>query len=442
MTEVMSAQTERRISTNSKRIFDWDHLVGSTYTFVLAGGRGSRLKQLTDRCAKPAVPFAGKLKIIDFTLSNCFNSGIRKVSVLTQYQAQSLTHHIKHGWSSLKESADEFFDTVPPSQTNAPAGYSGTANAVYQNLDLLRRSGAKFVLVLSGDHIYKMDYRHLIADHVQRHADVTVACIEVPLTQACAFGVVGADNAGRIRVFEEKPAFPSPMPGRPDVALASMGIYVFDVSFLLQELQRDEADPDSCHDFGRDILPSVISRGMVFAHDFSNSCVNQSSVQPYWRDVGTLDAYWEANMDLLRPLPGINLHDGTWPIRSSRPQPLPGESVLEDEERSGLAIDSLVTRGCNLAGASVRRSMLFSNVSVGSGASVDESLLLPNVKVGRHVVLRRAIIDSHCVLPDGIRIGIDPAEDRSRFTVSDQGVTLVTPAMLGQRVQGEPLICA
>jgi glucose-1-phosphate adenylyltransferase len=432
MIELMEAPVDSGLRRPARQVAAPDQLVKSTYTIVLAGGRGSRLKQLTDWCAKPAVPFAGKHKIIDFTLSNCFNSGIRKVSVLTQYQGQSLGRHIKQGWSALNESLGEFFDVVPPAFKHGPIGYTGTANAVYQNLDLLRDSKAKFVLVLSGDHVYKMDYSQLIADHVRQNADVTVACIEVPLKQATEFGVVGVDAQDRIRVFEEKPAHPTAMPDRPDVALASMGIYVFDASFLIRELERDHANPDSLHDFGRDILPAVIAHGNVFAHDFSRSCVDRSQLQPYWRDVGTLDAYWQANMDLLHPLPDFHIRDHHWPILSTHPHGSAAGLTLGHDEHRGTAIESWISRGCQLFGATVRRSMLFSHAQVGSGSSIDDSLLLPHATVGRDVVIRKAIIDSHCVLPDGIRIGVDPVEDRARFTVSEQGVTLVTPEMLGQ----------
>lgn len=431
MTETMSAPVEYCPPRNQLRTVSPDHFMQSTYAVVLAGGRGSRLKQLTDLRAKPAVPFAGKLKIIDFTLSNCVNSGIRRVSVLTQYKAQSLNRHIERGWSFPDASVGEFVDVVPSQQHGKEGGYSGTANAVYQNLKMLREANAKFVLVLAGDHVYKMDYGRIIADHVQRNADVTVACIEVPLEHASAFGVMRVDDGGRIRVFEEKPVCPSAIPGQCDVALVSMGIYVFNAAFLYAELQRDAVDPSSCHDFGRDIIPRVISDARVFAHDFSRSCVNMIDSRPYWRDVGTLDAYWEANMDLLRPLPELNLYDESWPIHSMQQRLPPADLVLCDAGRLGMAIDSLVS-----SGATVRRSMLFSKVPIGKGSLVEDSLLLPNVVVGRNVVLRRAIIDSDCVLPDGINIGVDPVEDRFRFTVSEKGVTLVTPEMLVQSVLG------
>ena len=378
-----------------------NHLVRATYALVLAGGCGSRLKQLTRLRAKPAMPFAGTLKIIDFTLSNCINSGLRRVGVLTQYKAQSLIRHITRGWGFLDASLGEFVDVVPAQQQIDQGWYSGTANAVYQNLALLRAAAPRHVLVLAGDHVYKMDYSRLIAEHARRDADLTVACIEVPLAQAPALGVVSASTDGRILGFDEKPARPVAMAGRPDVALASMGIHVFNAGFLFSALGLDAADPRSSHDFGRDVIPRACAHAAVFAHDFTESCVNMIGTRPYWRDVGTLDAYWEANMDLTRPLPELNLYDDAWPIRGLQHQLPPAKFVFDDDGRRGTAIDSL---------------------------------LLPDVVVGRNVVLRRAIVDKHCVLPDGIKIGLCPAEDRSRFTVTEQGVTLVTPEMLGQGV--------
>jgi glucose-1-phosphate adenylyltransferase len=411
------------------------HLAQSTYALVLAGGRGSRLQQLTDFRAKPAVHFGGKLRIIDFVLSNCINSGVRRVSVLTQYKAQSLIHHISRGWGFLDSSVGEFVDVVPAQQQTGEAWYSGTANAVYQNMGMLLDADPQLVLVLAGDHVYKMDYTCILAEHVARGADVTVACTEVPLGEASAFGVVRVDGDGRVREFAEKPAQPWPIAGKPTVALASMGIYVFDAGFLRRELRRDDADANSTHDFGRDILPVAVSHARVHAHDFARSCVNMIDARPYWRDVGTLDAYWEANMDLARPLPELNLYDDAWPIRSVPYQLPPAKFVFDDDGRRGMAIDSLVSSGCIVSGATVRRSLLFAKVRVDDGSLVEDSLLLPNVVVGRHAMLRRAIIDKYCVLPDHIKIGVHPDEDRARFTVTDKGVTLVTPEMLGQRAR-------
>jgi glucose-1-phosphate adenylyltransferase len=434
----MAGATNSRIEYRARSAARCDatpeHLVASTYAVVLAGGRGTRLKQLTDCRAKPAVPFAGKLKIIDFSLSNCINSGIRRVSVLTQYKSQSLIRHITRGWGFLDASLREFVDVVPAQQQTGEGWYSGTANAVYQNLDMLREADPQFVLVLAGDHVYKMDYGCIVADHMQHGADVTIACIEVPLAQASDLGVIRIDGDHRVTGFDEKPAHPVPMPGRAGSALASMGIYVFNAAYLYRALTRDAADPASCHDFGHDIIPHAVETASVRVHDFSDSCVNMIGTQPYWRDVGTLDAFWEANMDLTRPQPELNLYDDAWPIRSLQHQLPPAKFVFDDDGRRGMAIDSLVSSGCIVSGAAIRRSLLFSKVRVGDGSIVEDSLLLPNVVVGRNVVLRRTIIDKHCVLPDGIKIGVHPDEDRARFTVTEKGVTLVTPQMLGQNV--------
>ena len=331
-------------------------------------------------------------------------------------------------------SLGEFIDVVPAQQQHGERWYSGTADAVYQNLDMLREADPLYVLVLAGDHIYKMDYSHIIADHVKREADVTVACIEVPLDQATAFGVMRIDADNRVVDFQEKPAKPSPMPDHPGLALASMGLYVFSAEFLYQELARDAGDTASRHDFGRDIIPRILKRARVFAHDFADSCVNTIEARPYWRDVGTLDAYWEANIDLIRPLPDLNLYDDAWPIRSLHHQLPPAKFVFDNDACRGMALDSLVASGCIVSGATVRRSMLFSKVRIGERSVVEDSLVLPNVTVGRDVVLRRAIIDKHCLIPDGLKVGVDPVEDRTRYTVTERGVTLVTPEMLGQHV--------
>ena len=431
MLETISERVAYRSRSARRREEAPKSLLESTCAVVLAGGRGLRLGPLTERRSKPAMPFAGKLKIIDFTLSNCINSGIRRVSVLTQYKAQSLIRHIAHGWSFLDANLGEFVDVVPAQQQTGEGWYCGTANAVYQNLELLREADPKYVLVLAGDHVYKMDYGRIIAEHARRAADVTVACIEVPLALATSFGVVRVDADGCISSFDEKPAAPVPLPDRPGVVRASMGLYVFNTEFLCRELSRDADDPDSCHDFARNIIPAVLSRARVFAHDFADSCVNMIESHPYWRDVGTLDAYWEANMDLTRPLPELNLYDDAWPIRSIQRQLPPAKFVFGDDT-GGRVIDSLVSSGCIVSRATVRRSLLFSKVRVGDGSEVEDSLLLPDVVLGRDVVVRRAIIDKHCVLPDGTRIGVHPGEDKARFMVTDKGVTLVTPDMLGQ----------
>lgn len=411
-----------------------NHLCQHTYAVVLAGGRGKRLGPLTDRRSKPAVPFAGKLKIIDFALSNCVNSGVRRVGVLTQYKAQSLIRHLERGWGFLAATLGEYVDVVPAQQRDGEAWYRGTADAVWQNRDLIEEARARHVLVLGGDHVYKMDYAILLAEHVERGAQASVACLEVPIEQAREFGVMAVDEQGRIVAFDEKPAAPRGLPGRPGMALASMGIYAFDTEVLLQELARDAADPASSHDFGRDLLPALIGRAGVYAHAFERSGVNRVDGRPYWRDVGTVDAYWAANMDLTHVVPELNLYDDEWPILSQQRQLPPAKFVFDEEGRRGMAVDSLVSSGCIVSGAVVRRSILFSKVRVGDGSLIEDSLLLPNVAAGRDVQLRRTIIDKHCRLPDGFRAGLDPDADRARgFHQTPGGITLVTPEMLGQR---------
>ncbi len=409
------------------------HLTQRTYALVLAGGRGSRLRHLTDWRAKPAVPFAGKLKIIDFPLSNCVNSGIRRIGVLTQYKAQSLIRHIERGWGFLEMNLGEYIDVVPAQQRVDEHWYSGTADAVYQNLDILREADADHVLVLAGDHVYKMDYARMLADHVAQGADLTVACIEVPLGQAHEFGVMQVDAQRRVRGFREKPDCPDPLPGCPDRALASMGIYVFDARVLVEELLRDARDAQSSHDFGRDLIPSMLERRRVFAHRFEDSCVTRTGT-PYWRDVGTVDAYWEANLDLTHVVPELDLYDDRWPILSLQRQLPPAKFVFDDEGRRGMAVDSLVSSGCIVSGGTVRRSVLFSKVRVGEGSLVEDSVVLPAAVIGRDTVVRRAVIDKRCVVPDGLCVGVDPEADRQRFHVTERGVVLVTPEMLGQSV--------
>lgn len=411
-----------------------DHLTQRTYAVVLAGGRGSRLHELTAQRAKPAVPFAGKLKIVDFALSNCVNSGIRRIGVLTQYKAQSLIRHIERGWGFLEMSLGEFIDVVPAQQRVDEQWYTGTANAVFQNLDMLHEVNPEHVLILAGDHVYKMDYARLLADHVQSRADATVACIEVPIETAREFGVVGVDADGRITRFDEKPSRAEPQPDAPGQVLASMGIYVFGRDFLCEQLARDAADPTSSHDFGHDVLPWLVPRLRVMAHRFRDSCVNLVGDRPYWRDVGTLDAYWAANIDLVQVVPELNLYDDEWPILSLQHQLPPAKFVFDDDGRRGMALDSLVSSGCIVSGAVVRRSILFSKVRVGEGSVVEDSVVLPDVVIGRGVHLRRTVVDMHCVLPDGLQAGLDAAEDRRRFRVTELGIVLISPAMLGQRM--------
>jgi glucose-1-phosphate adenylyltransferase len=411
-------------------------LTRETFALVLAGGRGSRLKQLTDWRSKPAVPFGGKFRIIDFTLSNCVNSGIRRIGVATQYKAQSLIRHLQRGWSFLDGRFGEFIEIMPAQQQlDEETWYQGTADAVFQNLGPIRQDAPRYVLVLSGDHIYKMDYAKLLADHASKQADMTVACIAVPRMEATAFGVMTVDEAGRVRGFVEKPKDPPSIPGKPDVALASMGIYVFNAEFLYEQLVRDSAEPKSSHDFGKDVIPHVVPRYRVFAHSFNDSCVGmRADGLAYWRDVGTLDAYWEANMELTKVVPELDLYDQRWPVWTDQPQLPPAKFVFDDDDRRGIAVDSIVSGGCVVSGATVRRSVLFSDVHVSDYASVSDSVILPNVKVGRHAVLKRVIIDRRTIIPEGMQVGVNTDEDRKRFCVSESGVTLITPEMLGQRV--------
>jgi glucose-1-phosphate adenylyltransferase len=416
-------------------------LTHQTYAIVLAGGRGSRLRQLTDWRAKPAVPFAGKLKIIDFALSNCVNSDIRRIGVLTQYKAQSLIRHVERGWGFLATSLGEFVDVIPAQQQRGDLWYSGTANAVWQNLGIVQKERPAYLLILGGDHVYKMDYAVMLEEHVARGAQLSVACIEVLLEQACDLGVMSVDADGRIVAFEEKPAKPTPMPDRPTHALASMGIYVFDADFLVELLSKDTEDPQSTHDFGRDVIPNAIGKYPVYAHRFAASCVNMVGDEPYWRDVGTIDAYWEAHIDLTQVVPELNLYDDSWPILSLQPQLAPAKFVFDENGRRGVAIDSLVSSGCIVSGATVRRSVLFSKVRVEEGSTIEESVVLPYVKVGRNVTLRRVVVDKYSRLPDGFVAGMDPRADQARgFHITERGITLVTPEMLGQefRAKGEP----
>ena len=414
------------------------HLLGQiarrTLALVLAGGRGSRLKQLTNYRAKPAVPFGGKFRIIDFTLSNCVNSGIRRIGVATQYKAHSLIQHLQRGWSFLDGRFHEFIELLPATQQiREDAWYQGTADAAYQNLDLIRRNRPDYVLVLAGDHIYKMDYAQMLAQHVASGADVTVACIEVPLEDAHHFGIMRTDAEGRVLEFHEKPAHAAADPERPGKVLASMGIYVFNTGFLYEQLLRDAHSTDSAHDFGRDIIPHCVREHRVQAHDFADSCVGKLPQGPaYWRDVGTLDAYWEANLELTKVTPELNLYDEDWPIWTYQEQLPPAKFVFDDDGRRGMAVDSLVSGGDIISGATVRRSLLFSKVRVNHHAEITDSVILPSVQIGRNAVVRRAIIDKLCLIPDGMKIGVDADADRRRFHVSEKGIVLVTPEMLGQ----------
>jgi len=407
----------------------------STLALILAGGRGSRLEELTNWRAKPSLPFGGKFRIVDFALSNCVNSGIRRIGICTQYKAQSLIRHVQRGWSFLDGRFDEFVELLPAQQRIEATWYQGTADAVYQNLDILRRHDPAFVLILAGDHVYKMDYGRMLDDHVRARVPMTIACTDVPLDEARSLGVMAVDGERRIVAFQEKPHEPAPMPGHPDRALASMGIYVFDAAFLYDELLRDADDAESGHDFGKDIIPRLIGQGTAaHAHDFADSCVNTSDGVPYWRDVGTIDAYWEANVALTHVVPELNLYDEDWPIWTHQEQLPPAKFVFDDDDRRGTAIDSIVAGGCIVSGSTVRRSVLFSNVRVHDYCTIEDSVILPSVDVGRNSVLKRAVVEKHCRLPEGLTVGLDPDLDRRRFHVTDRGIALIIPEMLGQQV--------
>jgi glucose-1-phosphate adenylyltransferase len=425
------------MSVEQQRVFAprryLSRLTRGTLAIIMAGGRGERLKQLTEDRCKPAAPFGGKFKIIDFVLSNCLNSGIRQISVLTQYKAHSLIQHIGKGWGFLRGEFGEFIEIIPAQQRRGPEWYQGTADALWQNMDLIRAHRPLHVLVLAGDHIYKMDYGPMIGFHVEKEADITVGVVEVPVDRAREFGVLAVDEGNRVVGFQEKPSEPQTMPGRPDVALASMGIYVFNPRLLERLLRADAEDPESAHDFGKNIIPQAIADLRVFAYPFEDV---RSKAQHYWRDVGTVDAYYEANMELVRVSPELNIYDEQWPIWTYQEQLPPAKFVFDDDDRRGCAIDSMVSGGCIISGSRVSNSLLFSQVRVHDYSTVERSVLLPRVRVGERCVIRNAILDEGAVVPDGTTIGVDPAQDRARFYVSENGVTLVTASMLRAAARG------
>ncbi|MCF6283239.1 MAG: glucose-1-phosphate adenylyltransferase [Candidatus Polarisedimenticolaceae bacterium] len=404
-------------------------LTRNTLALILAGGRGSRLKHLTQWCAKPAVSFGGKFRIIDFPLSNCINSGIRQICVLTQYKAHSLILHTQRGWGFLRGEFGEFVELLPAQQRIENSWYAGTADAVYQNLDILRMHDPDYVLLLAGDHVYKMDYGAMIARHVESGADMTIGCLEVDLETAKEFGVMAVDEENRIHEFAEKPDQPKSTPGNENLALASMGIYVFNRKFLFEQLIKDADMPGSTHDFGHDIIPSVIENYRVVAYPFRDE---ENNRQAYWRDVGTVDAFWTANQELIGVTPPLNLYDKSWPIWTYQEQLPPAKFVFDDDERRGMAVDSMVSGGCVVSGAVVRHTLLFSNVRVNSYTTVEDSVVLPNVTIGRNCRIKKAIIADNCNVPEGTVIGEDAEVDARRFHVSEGGVVLVTPEMLGQ----------
>lgn len=411
-------------------------LPGRAVALVLAGGRGSRLHELTDRRAKPAVYFGGKYRIIDFAMSNCVNSGIRRVGVITQYKSHSLLRHLQRGWSFLRGEVNEFVDLMPAQQrVDEESWYRGTADAVYQNIDIIEnyRPAPEFVVILAGDHIYKMNYVSMLVDHVESGAECSIACIEVPRKEASGFGVMAVDENRRITAFIEKPADPPAMPGKPDSALCSMGIYIFNAAYLYRELQRDIVDPDSSHDFGKDIIPAAVRNGVAQAHPFELSCVHAPEEGPdkehYWRDVGTVDAYWEANVDLTATDPSLNLYDARWPVWTYQPQLPPAKFVHNQIDRHGIAIESTIAGGCIISGE-LNRSVLFSGCRVHSYTRINWSVLLPDVEIGRNARLSRCIVDHGVRIPPGMVIGEDAQEDARRFRRTENGITLVTQNML------------
>jgi glucose-1-phosphate adenylyltransferase len=410
-------------------------LTRNTYAIILAGGKGSRLHELTNWRAKPALFFGGKFRIIDFALSNCINSGVRRVGVVTQYKAHSLIKHLVRGWGHFKKELGEGVEILPASQRYSDNWYMGTADAVFQNIDIIRGEIPDYVMVLSGDHVYRQDYGEMLAFHAKMDADMTVSCMEVPLVEAAGtFGVMSIDAEHRINAFHEKPAHPQGLSDNPDHCLASMGNYVFKTDFLFEQLRKDSRNSSSDHDFGKNIIPSIINDHKVFAYRFADPA-NDSKA--YWRDVGSLDSFWLANMELIEPQPALNLYDARWPIWTFQEQLPAAKFVFDDEDRRGMAIDSMVSGGCIISGSTVRKSLLFSNVRIHSYSLIEQAVVLPDVQIKRHCKLRKVIIDRGCTIPEGMVIGYDKKEDEKRgFRVTEKGVTLVTREMLGQTVGG------
>ncbi|MDN3651918.1 glucose-1-phosphate adenylyltransferase [Thalassotalea ponticola] len=404
-------------------------LTRDTYALILAGGKGSRLYELTDWRAKPATFFGGKFRIIDFPLSNCINSGIRRVGIATQYKSHSLIRHINRAWGHFKKELGESVEILPASQRDGDRWYAGTADAVFQNIDIIRHELPKYVMILSGDHVYRMDYGELIAKHVETGADMTVCCIEVPTEEAAgAFGVMTVDEENRVQRFDEKPEHPSHVPGKPGVTLASMGNYVFNTEFLFEQLKRDNEKESSSKDFGHDIIPEIIKTSKVYAYPFIDS---DTGGQPYWRDVGTLDSFWQANMELVEPSPQLNMYDANWPIWTYQEQTAPAKFIFDEENRRGLAINSTVSGGVIVSGATVKSSLLFSQVRVNSYSYVEQAVVLPGAEIGRNCTIKKAIIDRSVVVPEGLTVGVDNEQDKANgFRVTEKGVVLVTRDMI------------
>jgi glucose-1-phosphate adenylyltransferase len=414
------------------RLVKHSPLARDAMAYVLAGGRGSRLMELTDKRAKPAVYFGGKSRIIDFALSNALNSGIRRIGIATQYKAHSLIRHLQKGWNFLRPERNESFDILPASQrVSETQWYAGTADAVYQNLDIIESYGPRYMVILAGDHIYKMDYEIMLQHHVDSGADVTVGCLEVPRKDATGFGVMHVDAKDRIVSFLEKPNDPPGMPDKPDMALASMGIYVFSMNLLADQLKRDAHETATSHDFGKDLIPHLVANGKAVAHRFATSCVrSDNEAGAYWRDVGTVDAYWEANMDLTDVTPELDLYDHNWPIWTYGEVTPPAKFVHDEDGRRGQAVSSLVSGGCIVSGASLRRTLLFTGVRVNSFTVMEEAVVLPYVNVGRHAELHRVVIDRGVEIPEGLVVGKDPEQDARRFRRTKEGICLITQPMI------------
>lgn len=407
-------------------------LARDAMAYVLAGGRGSRLAELTDRRAKPAVYFGGKTRIIDFALSNALNSGIRRIAVATQYKAHSLIRHLQRGWNFFRPERNESFDILPASQrVSETQWYEGTADAVFQNIDIIEDYGPEYMVILAGDHIYKMDYELMLRQHVDQGADVTVGCLEVPRMEATGFGVMHVDTKDKIVAFVEKPKDPPGIPGSPDLALASMGIYVFRTAFLMEQLRRDAADANSSRDFGKDIIPYIVKNGKAVAHRFTKSCVRSSfEREAYWRDVGTVDAYWEANIDLTDVTPELDIYDRDWPIWTYAEIKPPAKFVHDEEDRRGSAVSSLVSGDCIISGAALKRSLIFTGVRVNSFSSLEEAVVLPDCFISRNARLTRVVIDRGVKIPEGLVVGEDPELDARRFRVTESGICLITQPMI------------
>jgi glucose-1-phosphate adenylyltransferase len=404
-----------------------------TLVLILAGGEGSRLKNLTKWRAKPAVPFGGKYRIVDFALSNCINSGLRRIGVLTQYKSHSLIRHLQRAWGFMRPEIGEFVEIIPAQQRLRPEWYLGTADAIYQNLDIVYRHEPDYVLILGGDHIYTMDYAQMLAAHVQAGAELTIGCIEVPLEEAKSFGVMSVDEDYHITRFTEKPANPESVPGKPDLALASMGIYIFSMEYLTKALIQDAEDESSHHDFGKNIIPAAIENAKAIAYPY----LDNNGEPAYWRDVGSLYSYWKANIELCDIEPELNLYKRDWPVWTYQTQSPPAKFAFDDEGRRGQAIDSLVAGGCIISGAKVKRSVIFFNTQIETGTYIKESVILPKVRIGKNCNMHRCIVDKGTVIPDNFEVGVNPEEDRKRFIVTDEGIVLVTPGMMNQRLHYE-----